>query len=176
VSAVVLGGSITVIELSDFTERFEGESDRGAALISAALLDEGLRFLIASFLIEDVDAVDRLLGTEEYWDCPLGAFGARIRAAYCLGLVSEDEFHDLRIIQRIRNAFAHELDSSSFSDEQIRNRCNSLRIVQRRQWHPPLSSRDQFLYAIGALSISLRARTVQAQRQRRQVPQESGAF
>jgi len=162
--------------LADFTEQFADESDRGAALISATLLEADLRSLIAAFLIEDEDEINRLLGSDEYWDCPLGTFGARIRAAYCLGLISRDEFHDLGIIRRVRNNFAHELDTMSFGDEQIRNRCNSLRIAQRLPTHISSSPRERFLFATGALSISLSSRTWRAADERRQVPSESEAL
>ena len=163
--------------LADFTKQFDGESDRGAALISAAFLDEDLRFLIATFLIDDEEEVGRLLGSNKHWDCPLGTFGTRVRAAYCLGLISRDEFHDLRIIQRIRNAFAHELRSSSFDNERIRNQCNSLRIPQRLPPHMSLSAREQFLHAVGAISISLSSSRIRrAERERRQVPSESEAL
>ena len=162
-------------DLASFTEKFGNESDRGAALIGAALLDGHLCLLIASFLIDDKNEVNELLGINSYYS-PLGTFSARIRAAYCLGLISRDEFHDLRIIQRIRNAFAHELDSSSFGSEQIRDRCNSLRTPQRRQWHPSLSPRECFSFATSALSISLESRTRRAKRERRQAPSESDAL
>jgi hypothetical protein len=91
-------------------------------------------------------------------------------------LISADEFHDLRIIQRIRNIFAHELDSSSFEDEQTRNRCNSLRIPSRLPPHIPQSPRKRFLFATGALSISLQSRAHRAERERRRVPPESEAM
>ena len=89
-------------KLAKFTENFRGESDRGAILISAALLDECLRSLIAIFLVDDKKEVNELLGSEKHYERPLGTFGARIKTAYCLGLISRDEFDDLRIIQKIR--------------------------------------------------------------------------
>ena len=161
-------------DLASFTEKFDNESDRGAALIGAALLDGHLCLLIASFFIDDENEVNELLGINNYYS-PLGTFSARIRAAYCLGLISRDEFHDLRMIQRIRNAFAHELDSASFDSKQVRDRCNSLKTPQRRQWHPALSPRECFSSAISALSISLESRTRRAKRERRQAPSESDA-
>jgi len=113
--------------LNDFLEEFNKETDRAAAVLAASLLDEHLRKLLAAFLIDDESETKELLEVEK----PLGNFGARIRAAYCLGLISPDEYHDLKLIQRIRNQFAHRLLRISFESVQIRDRCLSLEIPQK---------------------------------------------
>jgi len=67
-----------------FTECLD-ESDRGTVIVDAAFLDEHLRELIEAFLIDKPKEVELLLGN----DRPLGSFGARTRAAYCLGLLKK---------------------------------------------------------------------------------------
>jgi hypothetical protein len=51
-------------DLKRFEEEFADESDRGAALISAAWLDEGLGQLIEKFLVDDEKAVNELLSPD----------------------------------------------------------------------------------------------------------------
>lgn len=60
---------------------FQNESDRAAVVLGVAVLDALLEELLRAFLVEDSTEVDHLLGV----DRPLGSFGARGRAAYCLG-------------------------------------------------------------------------------------------
>lgn len=168
---------MTELDLQGFMNQYQGESDRGAALIAAAHLDSLLHLLIQSFLVDDESEVAKLLGNRDKWNCPLGTFGARIRAAYCLGLISVDEFHDLRIIQRIRNEFAHELDTVSFNDQPIADRCISLAHYcdQPADRHLADEPRSRFLFVTGMLDIGLRSRIRSSANERRAVQPESTA-
>jgi len=85
------------------TEEFQGESDRAAVLVAAALLDLNLEDLLKAFFISEEREVERLLGTS------LTTMGNRMRMCYCLGLISYNELRDLRIIKEVRNYFAHNL-------------------------------------------------------------------
>jgi len=106
------------------TKEFSNESDRAAALVAAALLDENLESLLRAFMVSDHDDVERLLGTS------LQSLGARLRACYCLGLISQDEAADLRIVKEVRNHFAHNLHVS-FDDPTVVRSCRRLRMIHR---------------------------------------------
>src|SRR5262249_30800625 len=84
---------------------------------------EQLYQILTEFLVDDPNEVQLLLDTEQ----PLGSFGARIRAAYCLGLITRDAFERLGIIKSIRNRFAHRLHGLSFDDKEIQIDCDKLR-------------------------------------------------
>ena len=110
-----------------FFEEFQNETPRAAVIISGAFLDSLLRDLLASFMIEnDKKAVDELLGTENNSDTPLSSFGARIKLAYCLGLISAVEYNDLKCIKFIRNKFAHKLHGYSFDEKEVVKYCDKL--------------------------------------------------
>jgi DNA-binding MltR family transcriptional regulator len=109
-----------------FEEEFREEGDRAAVIIGAAFLDEYLRQLIASFLIDEENEVNELLGSEKHLMRPLGSFSVRIRTAYCLGLISKHEYHDLKIIRDMRNKFAHKMHGLSLADQEIREKCSKL--------------------------------------------------
>jgi DNA-binding MltR family transcriptional regulator len=109
-----------------FFNEFQNETPRAAVIISGAFLDSLLRDLIASFMIEDVKAVNELLGSDNNYDTPLSSFGARIKAAYCLGLLSKLEYNDLKCIQKIRNRFAHKLHGYTFDEKEIVDLCDKL--------------------------------------------------
>jgi len=114
---------LTLDEFQGFLGEVKGQSDRAAALVGAAFLDDRLKSLLASFMVDAAKEVTLLLEPER----PLGTFGARVRAAYCLGLVTDDEYHDLRLVQKIRNEFAHRMRPPAFTDQRIGRQCMTLR-------------------------------------------------
>jgi DNA-binding MltR family transcriptional regulator len=157
-----------------FLEEFQGESDRAAAVLGGVLIDRHLRNFIAQFLIDDEKEVDLLLGSDEFLDRPLTNFSARRRAAYCLGLITKDQYHDLKMIEKVRNYFAHHLHGLSFADEQIKGWCNSLKTPKRLLPDAALSPRDAFLIAVYSLATSFRLKAISINKkgERRIVPIE----
>lgn len=147
-------------DLGGFGEEFRAESDRAAAILGAALLDECLRQLLASFLVDDSTKVDKLLIAG-----PLGTFWSRRLAAYCLGLIGEDEYHDLEIIGQIRNDFAHDLHGLSFSSQSVSDRCGELRFPKRLRLGAELSPpRGRFTLSLGLLVSELKHRADEQER------------
>lgn len=101
-----------------FAEMFL-ESDRGCILIGASVLDDGLSGLLRKHLgrTEHISksAMEPLFASMG----PLSSFSARIKLAYCLGLIDQSEFEDLERIRKIRNKAAHEYTSKTFTDNEI---------------------------------------------------------
>lgn len=137
-------------------EEFKKESDRAAVIVGAAFLDERLREVIADLLVDDEKEVRKLfepMGS-------LGSFGARIRMAYCLGLLRKEDFHDLGVIQKIRNRFAHELHGLSFADAKITQQCRQLKAPQETLSAESVQSyspRNLFLFTLAGLNAALSA-------------------
>lgn len=98
-----------------------GESDRAAAIVGCALLDERLAELLGDFLVQNADGRADLLNSEDM-NAPLGSFGSRIVAAYAVGLIDKPERDALRRLKKIRNLFAHRL-GRSFSDQDVAAHC-----------------------------------------------------
>lgn len=138
------------------------ESDRGLVIIGAAYLDAAVGNLLASFFLEDRKAADDLLESERH----LLSFAARTTLAYVLGLISKGEQHDLDIIRKTRNAFAHDV-VASFSDSQVSSRCNELRLPEAAL--PPdirSSARQQFYWTVVLLGNTLALRSLEAKDRR----------
>jgi hypothetical protein len=111
--------------LREFTGMFQGErNERAAAIVGGAFLDTLLEHILFSFLADDAKEVQRLLDPDQ----PLGTYGARVRVVYCLGLIGRIVRDDLRLVGKIRNLFAHDLQAS-FDEDPIRSWCLSLK------WH-----------------------------------------
>lgn len=157
------------IEWRGFYEEFQTRSDRASAIVGATFLDGHLGDLIASFLIPDEAAVEGLLGIEH----PLGSFGARLRAALCLGLISTDEHHDLHLILTISDLFARQMRGVSFEDPEVRQQCESLRLPRRvllAEEEP--TPRARFVFATALLAQTLSLRALECEARRCQPPQE----
>lgn len=104
-----------------YLEVLKKESDRGKVLVSCGFLEEQLKEILLAFMRENAQSAELLDGS----NAPLGTFSSRIAAAYALGLIRETENHDLTLIKRIRNDFAHSIETS-FETRSVVDRCREL--------------------------------------------------
>ena len=112
------------IHLNEFSKRFREETDRACAVLGAALLDDCLERLFRRSLRAHADELLEANGV-------LATFSARIKLSRSLNWINDDVEHDLNVIRRIRNEFAHSFDHAlSFSDGPTANRCQSLRTAR----------------------------------------------
>ncbi len=110
--------TFSVKEFKALLSTLKKESDRGMVLITAALMDDLLEQCIRSFLI-DHRRTDQLVAN---FNGPLGSLGARILAAFSLGILSESEYQDCERVRKVRNSFAHGA-SCSFKNEKVNDIC-----------------------------------------------------
>lgn len=95
------------------------ESDRGAILVSASLLESSLRNLLECRLLSSDDKDDKLFGGAM---APLATFFARTEMAYRLGIISTDTKNMLNVFRKLRNDFAHRVDFYDFDDSSAKDR------------------------------------------------------
>ncbi|MDP1633474.1 MAG: MltR family transcriptional regulator [Gallionellaceae bacterium] len=134
------------------------EGDRACALILTANLDNRIRELLVAHFVEMTPAQQKDLfeGTGA-----LPTLSSRVRISYACGLLSEDEVHDLNLIRKIRNHFAHEEHGWSFATSAISKLCGSLKMPTRlRQDNPGFAinlteSRDTFQVTATWLTLLL---------------------
>ena len=122
------------IDLATFLNAFSEESPRAAALVAGAYLDTLLGQLLDMALIGDKKARANLLGDDKSADKALATFSARIQAVRALGLISPNEYGDLKIIQRIRNRFAHAQHGCTFDEPAVVGLCTSLVLLRAVPW------------------------------------------
>src|SRR5690606_9400320 len=108
--------------VSSFLKEFQEESDRGGALVGAALLDARLEHLLLAHLLPGKVGKELVSGR----NAPLGTFSVRIKMSYALGLITSTERHDLNLIREIRNEFAHAEHGITFENSRIVGLCSSL--------------------------------------------------
>ncbi|TWR31427.1 DUF4145 domain-containing protein [Mucilaginibacter pallidiroseus] len=132
----------------DFLPKLNEESDRGAVLIAATMIEDLLEKVLHSFLIKGKTA-DRLLTG---FNAPLGTFSAKIAACAAMGLITDNEHEDIEIIRKVRNDFAHTIHMS-FKTQKIVDHCSKLHHSAKSYDDVIVGSKGQF--TTGATSIIL---------------------
>jgi hypothetical protein len=145
-----------------FLQTLREESPRGTVLISCGFLEQQLKEILLAFMVDDA-AVGELI---EGGNAPLGTLSSRISAAYFLGLVTKDEYHDLTLMRRIRNDFAHEVETT-FDTPSVVDRCRLLRHKAEGFGDVKVGSFDQFQSAAIGVIMSLINRASYVGQQRR---------
>jgi DNA-binding MltR family transcriptional regulator len=146
----------------EVVREIEEQTDRGAAIIGAALLEERLSEAIRSRLRaapdttpngnRKVDVRDQILSPSR----TLGDFSVKIDLAYTLGFFGEQCYRDLYYVRKIRNEFAHIQEPITFETQNIRAWCSELWIPKNLfpmgQRVPPSSPRGQYLRVVNVVN------------------------
>ena len=103
-------------------KEFETASDRAAAIVGAAFLEELLVELLRDFFVDDRSSDKSIFKGYGF----LSSFSSKIDLAYRLGLLSKSEHQRLHAIRSIRNEFAHNLSKISFFDPDIQIKCEKI--------------------------------------------------
>lgn len=106
-----------ISKMNEYLSHIRQESDRGAVLSFAAVIEERLKEVILLFLMDNKSSVKLLDG----FNAPLGTFSAKILMAHALGLISEKEFKEIQTLRKIRNRFAHSLEKIDFETNDIKS-------------------------------------------------------
>jgi hypothetical protein len=105
------------------------ESDRGAVIVGAALLEAELDDLLnAEFDSRKVSKAirDRIFSLNG----PLSSYSSKILVCRSFSLISEKSFHDLEKIRKLRNDFAHGTFEVDFSEKTLVGRIEELHCVK----------------------------------------------
>jgi len=104
----------------------EKESDRGAAVIGAGLLDELLKDLLMATFVDENELCD---------ERDLGSFYTRIKLVYSLGFIGAKTYNDLEIIRKIRNEFAHNHYLIDFDNQKINDLVKNIQYTAPKNSH-----------------------------------------
>ena len=138
-------------QLGHFLSEFNKESDRGAALVAASMLDERLQEILSNFFIDKPTSKELLSG----FNAPLGTFSARASAAFSLGLLQENEFKEITLMRKIRNEFGHGWQSVSFESGRVAELCSQLPWLGPMEFEKESTPRARFNAAIAILLTDL---------------------
>jgi DNA-binding MltR family transcriptional regulator len=149
-------------QLAHFMNEFNDESDRGAALVAASMLDERLHEILSNFFVDSSASTDLLTG----FNAPLGTFSARASAALSLGLIQPNEFSEITLIRKIRNEFGHGWQPTAFDSGRVADLCRELPWLGPAEHEVAATARARFNAAVAILLTDLlwRARLVSKER------------
>jgi len=103
---------ISLTDNKDLWEEVLNTSERNAVLIAGAALDTQLERLLKKFLVQGSSTSNKIAESS--------VFASKINLCFSLGLLSEDERHDLNLLRDIRNAFAHNIFGCDFNNSQVK--------------------------------------------------------
>lgn len=136
---------------SKFLKEFQSETDRGAALVGAALIDERLERILNSHFVECKQSDELLNGVNS----PLGTLNARAKLSYCLGLITTLEFKEIEIIRQVRNLFAHKVIGLTFNSQKVSDMCKNLKANFPETDESKKNARSLFINSVILTSLAL---------------------
>lgn len=153
--------------LPDIFDELDNQSDRGAALIAAALVEDYLKKAMRSRMA-DFRNFDQIIFDNE--GAPLGTFASRTKMARALNVIGPLAESHLVAIRKIRNQFAHSVLKIDFQNELIAKECDKLLPDDNPDWKPQFSpARRRYTGSIilmckafGALAAKERGNTIAA--------------
>jgi DNA-binding MltR family transcriptional regulator len=136
-------------EMAEAVSALKRSSDTTVVLMSAAYIDHALELLLRSAFSRLSKSDDAFL-FDSARNAVLGSLSSKIRIAYAMGLLITDVYHDLLLMNNVRNLFAHSLHRKiSFKTPAVIDDCDKLQYVAMRQriWEKPktLSPRQRFI-------------------------------
>jgi hypothetical protein len=105
----------------DFNDRFLKADDRSCVIMTVSYLDICLHNLLLQRAVHP-NALLKLMSEAR----PLGTFSAKIDALRAFQWIDGNSYHDLHLIRKVRNHFAHNVDVHSFDDVPVRSWCEGL--------------------------------------------------
>lgn len=107
----------------EFTKTFDlmtNESDRGSAIVGAAILEDALAVALSKYLIPAPTSQDSLL------EGPSASFSIKIDLAYRVGMIRSSVREFLHQVRKVRNEFAHSPSDLSFESQSMFDRVKNL--------------------------------------------------
>jgi DNA-binding MltR family transcriptional regulator len=106
-------------------DEIKNQTDRGAALIATAYLEERLLAAIKARIVRDESLENELFRGSG----PLAAFSVKIDFGFMLGIFDASVHKMLHTIRKIRNEFAHKPEPRDFNSQRIGDLCKNISIV-----------------------------------------------
>jgi hypothetical protein len=114
-------------EMSVIITDLRSHGDAPTALLGAAYLENALKEILkGKFVTLNKEDENRMFDGAA--NGVLGTFSAKIRLAYAINILGPIAYHDLMLINDIRNVFAHSLHKVSFSNEHVASDCRKLQF------------------------------------------------
>jgi hypothetical protein len=159
-------GDLDMDSLNRFQAVVRQQDDRGLALSLAAFTEETLARLLLTYLREGKQSKELVEG----FNAPLGTLATRMKAAYAVGLLTDDQYRDLEIARKIRNEFAHDWEGVSLDRQDIKAMIGQLKGYTFDQKPIEGGPRERLLISVSTILAELRVQITQHIKHRRRAP------
>ena len=120
---------------SDYKRLIYSESDRGAALVGATMIDDALGRLLHAYFDPSGRGIESVIKPLFDPMGPLGTFSGKARLAIAFRLIRREQYDDIQLIRKIRNEFAHNSAPADFSNLSVQRdmeKLNYARLIAKR--------------------------------------------
>lgn len=111
------------VKTEEWLKEIEDETDRGAAVLVMAFVEEQLDIILKQAFAENKQTQKQALPH---------SFAAKMGLARALGIISAFVYDELKKLSEIRNKFAHQLHGRKFHTPEIANLCKQLLTPHHR--------------------------------------------
>jgi DNA-binding MltR family transcriptional regulator len=136
-------------QIASFLEELKSQTDRGTAVIAAAVLDDLLVMLLTARFIE--------LGSERHEalfkriGAPLSSFSARIEVCFAVGVISNEARLAMHLIREVRNEFAHRIEQITFDHPDVATKIETRMLQPIKKLGK--NNREMFTDAFSAMAL-----------------------
>ena len=114
--------------ISAFSKSLEEESDRAKVIITVAQIEYILELkLKETYSHGNNKARDKLFSANGAF----ATFSSKINVTYCSGWIDSDIYHDIEILRKIRNIFAHQFENLTMDSPDIKKNIERLKVPHR---------------------------------------------
>lgn len=103
----------------DVLKLLKEETPRGKAIVGHSMLEVSIDKILEKRMIDSKDDIKNL------------GFYKKIKLSYSTGAISEDEYKELEVINKIRNEAAHNYEYFSFESKSINDFLSKLKISEK---------------------------------------------
>jgi hypothetical protein len=152
-----MGWITDVKEDEAIVREIDSSSDRAAAIVACALIEDRLRARLKASLREG-NIAERVVNSFA------GSLANMNALAYAMRIYEKDLFHNIEIVGKVRNKFAHRAPVNSFNVPAIRDLCGQLKsnlpslmvtFLKPGEQLPVPEPRDHFIHVVQRILMDL---------------------
>jgi hypothetical protein len=139
----------TQAQVAAFLEELKSQTDRGTAVIAAAVLDDLLEILLTARFVEL--SGERSDGLFKKIGAPLSSFSSKIEICFAVGVISNEARLAMHLIREVRNEFAHRIEQITFDHPDVATKIETriLRSIKKLG----KSNREMFIDSFSAVAL-----------------------
>ena len=132
-------------DYNEFQKSYKDESDRSVVILAGSFIEMTLEKYLRMKLVDSESVAQLFSGY-----APLATFSAKIEVGFALGLLPVHVYQDLKVVKKLRNIFAHEVEPWNFDSQRVGDICANFNKIKRTDgssWELT-SAREKFLSAV----------------------------